>query len=169
MVRNILIQIVILSFFISCSNDKENNEEQLDESSQLQGKWNAKAMKIDDQTASDEAKFGSDILDFLTENSCTIISFTFNADLSLVAESSADYISINVNGNGSGLDIPCPTESDIDTTVYTYDGTTLTFADADGKTISLTPVIEGNIMTITAVDLGFANFDAEGELVFEKM
>ena len=160
-----LVLFATTAFFFSCSDDKEDN---LNDQSNLHGTWDVKELKIDDQTASDEAKFGKQILDYLIGQDCSIISFTFNADLSVAAESSANYIEINVNSGGTGLDIPCPTQSDVETSTYTYDGTTLTYVDGDGTTVSLKPIISGNTMTILAAELGQENFDAEGELVFQK-
>ena len=167
MERKFILFLAISGMLFSCSDDKEDTSTELDQA-QLQGTWDANELKIDDQTASDEAKFGRSILDHLTNKSCTVLSFTFGADSSIVAENSLNYLSINVNSGGSGLDIPCPTESDTDTSVYTFDGTTLSYVDADGKTVKVKPVINGNIMTLTAADLGYANLDAEGELVFTK-
>lgn len=167
MERKFILFLAVSVLFFSCSDDKEETSAETDQA-QLQGTWDASELKIDDQTASDEAKFGRSILDHLTNKSCNVITFTFNADLTLVAENSVAYLSINVNSNGAGLDIPCPGESDMETSVYTFDGTTLSYVDADGKTVNVKPVINGNIMTITAVDLAFTNLDAEGELVFTK-
>lgn len=167
MERRFILFLAISGLLFSCSDDKEDTTAELDQA-KLQGTWDAQELKIDDQTASDEAKFGRSILDHLTNKSCTVLSFTFNADSSIVAENSLNYLSINVNSAGSGLDIPCPNESDTDASIYTFDGTTLSYVDADGMTINVKPVIEGNIMTITAAELGYANLDAEGELVFMK-
>jgi len=165
--KRIIYLFAIVAMIGSCSDDKENTDNQTDQA-QLQGTWDASELKIDDQTASDEAKFGRSILDYLTNKSCNVITFTFNADLTIVVENSVNYLSIDVNSGGSGLDIPCPSESDIDTSTYTFDGTTLSYVDADGQTITVKPVFEGNMMTITAADLGYTNLDAEGELVFTK-
>lgn len=167
MERKLILLLVISVLFFSCSNDKANVDNLTDQT-KLQGTWDASELKIDDQTAGDQAKFGRNILDHLTDKSCAVITLTFNADLSLVVENSMDYLSINVNSSGTGLDIPCPTESDSDATVYTFDGTTLNYIDANGQTINVNPVIEGNVMTIVAAELGYANLDAEGELVFTK-
>ncbi len=167
MVRSLLFFLAISVLFFSCSNDKDNSDILADQT-MLQGTWDASELVIDDQTASDEAKFGRSILDHLTEKSCSVITYTFNADMSLVAENSVNYLSVNVNSSGTGLDIPCPGQSDTDSTVYTFDGTTLSYIDAEGRDVSLQPVINGNVMTILAAELGHDNFDAEGELVFIK-
>ncbi|MEO9892488.1 hypothetical protein [Aurantibacter sp.] len=161
----LLVTITVFSF--SCSDDKEDVGDET-EQSKIYGTWEATELKINDQTASDDAKFGSSILSYLTNNDCTIVSFTFNADMTLVANNATNYLDIGVNSSDSGLEIPCPTEMDTETSIYTYDGVTLTYVDAENQNVSITPIISGNIMTITAADLGYSNLDAEGELVFEK-
>lgn len=167
MVRKLIFFLAVSALLSSCSDDKEDTPNEPDLTN-LHGTWDATELKIDDQTASDDAKNGRDALNFLTANDCYIITLTFNADLSVIAENSVNYLQINVNQSGTGLEIPCPTESDMDTSTYTFDGTTVTYVDADGQTVSVKPVIDGNTMTVVAAELGVSNFDAEGELVFQK-
>jgi hypothetical protein len=163
----LILFLTVSALLFSCSDDKEDalNEPDL---TKLHGTWDATELKIDDQTASDDAKNGRDALNFLTAQDCYIITLTFNADLSVVAENSVNYLQINVNQSGTGIDIPCPTDSDIESSTYTFDGTTLTYLDDNAQTVSVKPVFDGNMMTIVAAELGITNFDAEGELVFKK-
>jgi len=137
-----------------------------DKSSDLFGIWQAIEVQIDDQIASDAAKFGKQILDHLTEKECYIIEFTFNEDLSVIAANSAQYLEINVGG--SGLDVPCPTEEDSHESVYSYDGKVLTYVDADGATVELDATVVDDILTIDAAQLDIDNFDASGQLVLVK-
>ncbi|MBM1105948.1 lipocalin family protein [Aurantibacter crassamenti] len=167
MQQKFIVLMAISVLFFSCSDDKEDASEETAQSN-IEGTWDVTELKIDSQNSSDDAKFGSAILDHLTNKNCTVVSFTFNADMTLVANNSTNYLEVNVNSTGSGLDIPCPTEVDTETSVYTYDGTTLSYVDAENQKISVSPIIEGNLMTITAADLGYTNLDAEGELVFTK-
>lgn len=147
--------------------EAEQEEQQAeDKSSDLFGVWQATEVQIDDQTASDTAKFGKQILDHLTEKECHIIEFTFNEDLSVVAKNSAQYLEINVGG--SGLDVPCPTEEDSHESVYSYDGEVLTYLDSDGSTMQLDATVEDDVLTIDAAQLDIDNFDASGQLIFEK-
>lgn len=147
----------------SCSSDKEAD---LDDPSAIEGTWDATELVIDDNTASDDAKNGRDILNFLTARDCYILSFTFRSDLSVTAEDSANYIEINVNSSGTGLDIPCPTQSDNESSTYTYDGSVLTVVDQDGETVMVDVTIDGDTMTVDATDLDIPNFNDSGELIF---
>lgn len=146
---------------------EEQDEQAADKSGDLVGVWYATELQIDDQTASDTAKFGKQILDHLTEKECYIIEFTFNEDLSVIADNSAAYLEINVGG--SGLDVPCPTEEDSHESMYSYDGEILTYVDEDGGTVELNATVEEDVLTIDAAQLDIDNFDASGELVFMKM
>lgn len=146
--------------------EEEEEQQAEDKSSDLVGVWQATEVQIDDQTASDTAKFGKQILDHLTEKECYIIEFTFNEDLSVIAENSAQYLEINVGG--SGLDVPCPTEEDSHESVYAFDGAVLTYLDENGATVELDATVEEDILTIDAAQLDIDNFDASGQLVFMK-
>ena len=73
----------------SCSNDKSNDNAA--DANSIVGTWDATELKIDDSTASDDAKNGRDALAFLTARDCYVITFTFNEDLSVVAENSVNY------------------------------------------------------------------------------
>ncbi len=55
----------------SCSSDKdESNEEST--SNNIVGTWDATELRIDNDTASDEAKFGKQILNVLDREDCVI-------------------------------------------------------------------------------------------------
>ena len=150
----------------SCSKDDDKSNET--GANAIVGSWEATALNIDDQTASEDAKNGSDALDFLTAKDCYIITFNFNEDLTVVAENSVNYLSIGVNAGGTGLDIPCPTEKDTDNSTYTYDGSSLTILDSEGETITTKATVDGSTLTIDASGLDIPNFNASGELLFRK-
>jgi len=145
---------------------EEQEQQAADKSGDLVGIWYATELQIDDQVASDAAKFGKQILDHLTNKECFIIEFTFNEDLSVIANNSAAYLEINVGG--TGLDVPCPTEEDSHESVYSYDGEVLTYVDSEGATVELNATLEDEQLTIDAAQLDIDNFDASGELVFTK-
>ncbi|MGB5273739.1 MAG: hypothetical protein WBN39_06760 [Flavobacteriaceae bacterium] len=148
----------------SCSNDKSNDNAA--DANSIVGTWDATELKIDDSTASDDAKNGRDALAFLTARDCYVITFTFKEDLSVVAENSVNYIV--VNSTGTGLDIPCPTQKDTDNSTYTFDGRVLSIVDGQGMTVSTNVTFDGNTMAIDATGLDIPNFNASGELVFQK-
>lgn len=153
-----------LSF--SCSSDKEVDT---NNANLILGDWVATELVIDDNTASDDAKNGRDILDFLTARDCYILSFSFNSDMSVTAENSSNYVEISVNSSGTGLDIPCPTQSDLEASTYTYDGSILTVIDNEGEEVMVNVQIDGDIMTVDAADLDIPNFNDSGDLIFKKV
>ena len=164
MKHNLLLLFIMISLAISCSTDEIENK--VGNADAITGAWHATALKVDTNTATDNAKFGKQILDFLTDKDCHILSLTFNQDLTRVFESAANYLQINATA--TGLEIPCPTEVDADTVTYTYDGETLTTTDASGNSASIGVTIDGDTMTINAIDLNIPNFNYEGELIFKR-
>ncbi|NHF58401.1 hypothetical protein FK220_003560 [Flavobacteriaceae bacterium TP-CH-4] len=164
---NILLFVIATTLLFSCSSDDGGQTEEPDQNS-IVGVWDAVELQIDDQTASDDAKNGRDALNFLTAKDCFIITFTFNQDLTVIAENSVNYLEIGVNSQGTGIDIPCPTEKDTDTSTYTFDGTELAIVDDQGMTITTNVTINGDTMAIDASDLDVANFNASGELIFKR-
>ncbi|MBT8203836.1 MAG: lipocalin family protein [Eudoraea sp.] len=164
MLRKICFVIMTASLLLSCSSDDEKSADAND----ILGTWDLTALQIDENNATTDEEFGKEILDFLTDQQCYIITITFNEDLSVVTENSGNYLEINVNQGGTGLDIPCPEQSDTDTSTYTFDGETLNYIDDSLETVTVTVQISGNTMKVSAVDFGVDNFDTGGQLVFTK-
>lgn len=164
MLRKVCLMLMTAGLLFSCSSDDEKGANAND----IIGTWDLTALQIDENNATTDEEFGKEILDFLTDQQCYIITITFNEDLSVVTENSGNYLEINVNQGGTGLDIPCPTQSDTDTSTYTFDGETLTYIDDSLETVTVTVQISGNTMTISAADFGVDNFDTGGQLVFTK-
>lgn len=148
----------------SCSTDKSSDNPD----NSIVGTWDLTALTINEGTATDEEEFGQDILNMLTASDCYLVSLSFNADLSLITEDASNYLEIGVNSGGTGLDVPCPSQRDMNTTTYIYVNGILTFVDENQETVSVELTISGNTMTMAAQELGVANFDAGGELIFTK-
>ena len=165
MYKHILCIAGIVLTLISCSSDETQTEAEV-QSTAIIGTWDATELEIDNETASDDAKFGKQILDFLTADNCFIITLQFNEDLTASASNSANYI--EVNATATGLDIPCPTDSDVNESTYTFDGETVTTIDENGDELAIGVSIEGNIMTVDASDLDIPNFSEDGQLIFVK-
>lgn len=153
------------ALMFSCSSDKEDPA--LSENN-LIGSWELTALEIDETAASDDEKNASDILDFLAAIDCSLITLTFNEDLSVITENSGNYLEINVNATGTGLDVPCPSSKDTSVDNYTFDGEVLTYIDKDLQETKVNVSFSGNTMRISATDLDFANFNDGGVLVFTK-
>ena len=165
MLKNTIGLLLMGLLLVSCSSDKEadalNNS-----SSAIVGTWDAIELVIDNTTAGDEAKFGKQILDFLTNKDCYIITLQFNDDLTAEATNAANYV--EVNATATGLDVPCPTASDSESSTYTFNGSVVSFVAMDGETIEVAVTIQDDLMTVDAADLEIPNFDDSGALIFRK-
>ncbi|WP_339838626.1 hypothetical protein [uncultured Maribacter sp.] len=167
MYKHILSCIGMALVLISCSSDKnEDGVEAEVASTTIIGTWDATELEIDNETANDDVKFGKQILDFLTNKDCYIITLQFNEDLTATASNSSNYV--EVNATATGLDIPCPTESDETESTYTFDGETVTTIDENGEELTIGVTIDGDIMTVDASDLDIPNFSEDGRLIFIK-
>ncbi|WP_405410640.1 hypothetical protein [Maribacter sp. Asnod1-A12] len=167
MYKHILLIAGVVLTLVSCSSDKDETQNEAEfNSAAIIGTWDATELEIDNETASDDVKFGKQILDFLTEENCFIITLQFNEDLTASASNSANYI--EVNATATGLDIPCPTESDVNESTYTFDGETVTTIDENGEEVAIGVTIDGNVMTLDASDLDIPNFSEDGQLIFVK-
>ena len=158
-----IVLLIAAVFSWSCSSDKDKSPQEPDS---ITGTWEARELKINDDTASDDEKNGRDLLNYLTAKDCYILVLTFNEDLSLITENSLNYLEINMDG--SGYDIPCPTEKDMDVSTYTYDGKVLTFVDEDSQTVTLNVTVTGDTMAVEAADLDIAELNSGGQLIFQK-
>lgn len=167
MYKHILLSLAMAFALVSCSSDKEDStsEDEIN-STAILGTWVATELIIDNETASDDVKFGKQILDFLSNKDCYIITLQFNEDLSATASNSANYV--EVNATADGLDIPCPTETDTNESTYVFDGKTVTTIDENGEELVIGVTIEGNDMTVDAADLDIPNFSEDGQLIFVK-
>lgn len=167
MYKRILLSAAMVLALVSCSSDKDETESEAEiNKTAIVGTWDATELTIDNETASDDVKFGKQILDFLSNKDCYIITLQFNEDLSAIASNSANYV--EVNATADGLDIPCPTESDTNASTYTFDGETVTTIDEDGEELAIGVTIDGNVMTVDASDLDIPNFSEDGQLIFVK-
>ena len=165
MKKAIFFLFVATSLLFSCSSDKnENNGD--NSSNNIVGTWDATELGVNNDTASDNAKFIGEILEVLTRENCFIITLQFNEDLSAVATNAVNYI--EVNANATGIVVPCPTESDSESSTYTYDGSVVTFLDENGQQIEVRVSIQEDVMTVNAADLEIPNFDESGELIFRR-
>ena len=161
---NLGILFIAVSLLFSCSTDENNEIDNADENP-IEGTWRASEFQAADPNNSN-VNLGAEILANLTAEECYILSFTFNKDLTLIAENAANYLEINATP--TGLDVPCPTQKDTDMGTYTYDGATLTTVDQNGTTVTVKVTIDGNTMTADAADLNIPNFDGDGSLIFIK-
>ena len=80
MKRNILLLFLAAGFIFSCSKDDAEPAQNA-----IVGEWQATELQIDNATAGDDAKFGKDILDYLTARDCFILKFNFNSLISNIS------------------------------------------------------------------------------------
>ncbi len=162
--KRIVLLLVTVATLISCSSDKDNEGS---DPNDIVGTWDLVGLEIDETTATDDEEFAKELLDFLSALDCYILTYTFNADGSVISVSKGNYLEVNANPGGSGLDIPCPTEQDTEEDEYLFDGEILTYIDETGETDVSVDII-GNTIRINATDLDVENFDDGGTLVFAR-
>lgn len=159
-----LCTLIVVSVFIwSCSSD---NKDSSGSKNDIVGTWDATALNVDMNTASDEAQLGQQVLNFLSNNNCFIITLQFNEDLTAEARNAVADLDVSIGA--SGFTIPCPTEFEIETNTYTYSDGVVSFLNEDGKTVNALVSISGDIMTVNASSLEIPDFDETGELVFKR-
>lgn len=146
----------------SCSSE-DNGSTSANNS--IVGTWDATELIINEDTASDEAVIGSQILKLLSNDDCYIITLKFNEDLTAEARNSiTDAISTATFGAG-GLEVPCPTDFEVVSNSYTYNNGTITFLNEDGETVNVAVNINGDTMTVDAQSLQLPEVNEPGDLV----
>ena len=162
MKHNLFLLCIAATLLFSCSKDEENN---VDGASTIIGAWRATEFQAADPNSA-TLNFGAEILANLTAEECYILTFAFNADLTVVVENAINYVV--PNATATGISVDCPTEKDTESSTYTYDGSVLTIIDQDGVTQSIKVTISGDVMTVDATDLDVNNLDAAGSVIFRK-
>lgn len=163
--KNTIFLFLIAAILFSCSSDKDG-ESTVETSANIVGTWDATELRIDEATASDDAIFGREILAYLTDKDCYIITLQFNEDLTATATNSASYI--DINATSTGLDIPCPTTFETETSTYTYESNVVSFVNVNDEVVEVDVTIEGDIMLVDAEDLQIPEFNESGQLVFQR-
>jgi len=147
----------------SCSSDNDNSTST---NNDIVGTWDAIELRVDENTASDEAIFGSQIINVLTADDCYIITLQFNQDLTAEARSAVNNLDINVGA--TGLSVPCPSDFETEANTYTYTDGVVSFINEDGETVNASVSITGDVMTVNAASLEIPNFNDSGELIFQR-
>lgn len=150
---------------ISCSSDKDGDN---GNSNSIVGTWDATELVIDQDSASDEAVIGSQILELLSNDGCYIITLRFNEDLTATASNSiTEAISTATFGAG-GLVVPCPNDFEVVSNTYTFENGVVSFLNQDGETVNVDVRINGDIMRVDAQSLQLPEVNEPGELVFQR-
>lgn len=161
MKRNLFLLFIVSTLLFSCSKDENEDSANL-----IVGTWRATEFQAADPNSS-TLNFGAEILANLTAEECYVLTFAFNADLTVVVENAINYVV--PDATPTGISVDCPTQKDTESSTYTYDGSVLTIVDQDGMTQSIKVTIDGNVMTVDATDLDVNNLDAAGSVIFSKV
>ncbi|WP_420402118.1 hypothetical protein [Flagellimonas sp.] len=154
-------------------NDDSDTDDTMDDNGEnvvsydnLVGEWLLSDLRFDETLNDDQLNFAKQILEYLTENECDLITLTFNDDGSSVSESKVDHLSINA-GVG-GLEIPCPVEVDEEAATWALEDDQLTLTDEAMEERTITIVMEDeNTLIIDGADVDENNYDG-AEAVFIK-
>lgn len=154
------------TLIFSCSSD---NDESDNANNGIVGTWDVTELMIDADTASEDAVIGSQILRFLSNNDCPIITLTFNEDLTAQARNGiVQAIATATFDPGAGLVVPCPTDYEVVSNTYTFTNGTISFLNDDGETVNVMVSINGDTMTVDAQSLGLPEVNEPGELIFTR-
>lgn len=144
----------------------DDNTENVVSYDNLVGKWLLSDLRFDETLNDDQLNFAKQILEYLIENECDLITLTFNDDGSSVSESKVDHLSINAGA--SGLEIPCPAEVDEAAATWTLEDDQLTLTDEAMEERTITIVMEDeNTLVIDGADVDENNYNG-AEAVFIK-
>lgn len=158
--------LVVGASFFSCSSDNDGGS---DRNNGIVGIWDATELVIDADTASEDAVIGSQILRFLSNNDCSIITLTFNEDLTAQARNGiVQAIATATFDPGAGLVVPCPTDYEVVSNTYTFNNGIISFLNDDGETVNVMVSINGDTMTVDAQSLGLPEVNEPGELIFTR-
>lgn len=147
MKRKILSLFLMGFIVLSCSDDNnDGNEDIVDPTNDIIGTWLLTDLRIDSGVDDDDLDFAKEIIAFLNGINCELITFTFNADNTVVSDSKANFISIDVGAGG--LDIPCPTESATESSTWRLEGNQLTFINENMQEETVTISIENGTTLI---------------------
>ena len=166
MYKNVLSLLGMALVLLSCSSDKDENIAEDVALNAILGTWDATALVIDNDTASDDAKTISQALAVLTEKECYVLTLQFNQDLTATATDSSANLTFTLDQQTSTFDVLCPEESETESSTYTYDGKVITTVGTNGEILMIDVSIDGNVMSVDASDLELPNFNDEGQLIF---
>lgn len=152
--REGILAIFALLFFISCSTDSENDE--MLETSALVGTWNMTDVRFQEDPMDTSLNLADEIVDQLVEENCFLVTFTFNADGTASGENKVNYIEINAGP--TGLEVPCPEQSDMEATLWSLTGNQLTFINEDQEEETITIQLEGNTLILAGDDIDTENY-----------
>lgn len=167
MKRKILSLFLMAFIVLSCSDDNnEGDNEMVDSTNDLIGTWLLTDLRIDSGVDDDDLDFAKEIITFLNGIDCELITFTFNADNTVISDSKANFISIDVGAGG--LDIPCPTESTSESSTWRLEGSQLTFINENMEEETVTITIEnGTTLILPGESIDEDNY-AGADAVFTK-
>ena len=148
------------TLLVSCSKDAIADDKG------IIGVWELAEFQVDAEAAGTYLNLAEDALNKLRKEDCTIVTFEFKNDATLITENAINYL--NISAGPTGLVVPCPIEKDTQTTTYTYENGVIKFKDKDGDDVSAKATVDGNKMTVDAEGLDLPNFNTKGELVFKK-
>ncbi len=150
-------------------DDASNDDDTPDDmtTGNLIGLWALTDIRFDETMDDDDLEFAQEILAFLVDRECYIVTFDFMNNGTVTTDSKANFI--EVNAGVGGLDIPCPEESEMTNTMWTLEGNQLTFIDTDLGEETVTVTFEGeNTFIVDGSAIDENNYDG-AEAVFTRL
>ncbi len=122
------------------NSEEDSEDENTDEMSiNLLGVWDLTGIDLDDDTAGTQLTLLTLVLESLLEDSCEILTLTFNEDGTLLI-GRGDFGDLSA----AGLSIDCPESIIVDETTWSVLGNELTITFEDGTTTTVVIDIAGD-------------------------
>ncbi len=179
MKRKVTLLFLVFALIFACSTDSEdsmNDDDQMGmdddmPAGDLVGLWGLSDIRFDETVDDNDLEFAKDIVGFLIDQECYVVTFDFMDDGTVSSESKANYLanSIDLDQGGGGITVNCPEESDIETTLWMLDGDQLTFTNDQQEEETVTVSFEDEdtfIVDGSAIDEN--NYDG-AEAVFIRI
>ncbi|RKN79476.1 lipocalin-like domain-containing protein [Ulvibacterium marinum] len=160
------IALLFLSATLSLACSSDNDGENGGDDNSLIGTWSFTELIVDD--ADGEIKLANEVIQVLISQGCDILSFEFKSDQTMQAEyRDFTQTGTDVNSGGTGLLIECPENAEITSSTWSLEGDQLTIVDNDGMSDTVTIILNGDTLTVSAEIIDEDNL-AGAEAVFKK-
>tara|TARA_R110002020_G_scaffold63170_6_gene168936 strand:+ start:5818 stop:6303 length:486 start_codon:yes stop_codon:yes gene_type:complete len=154
--------LAVFTFLIlSCSSDKEDGPR----TSSIVGSWEFSSLELDEGTTDTDLLLAEAYFIILKGQDCELVTFTFNDDNTLIAESSLGNVSTDFSLEGG---IPCPTDTEIETAIWSLEGDQLTIVDAEGLSETFTITLVNDELTVPSESLSGGTYTGASAVFTRK-
>lgn len=154
--KNVVLLFIATLVSFSCSSDKDDEMEKAAEGTSVVGVWEFKELDVTGATGNID--WAEDVLTKLVADDCDVVTFDFKENKTVEA-SVRDFTTtgVDVNPAGGGLLIECPEIVEVATTIWSLDGSTLTFINDNLEEEMIKIELTADTLTIPGEYINEAN------------